>query len=81
MTSRNSTKPLKLPIDITQPKMQSFSPELDNSCNNSNCNKWYCESRKNNNILNVSPDNSFKDTKFENYLDNTPLLFDGLFKI
>lgn len=57
---------------------------IDEQCKNPILNnhlKWKCSYRNNQSKFNVPKDNSFKDTIFTDYLNNTKLKYDDIIKI
>ena len=57
---------------------------IDLQCKNKQENKylgWKCWWNKNQTKNLVKPDDSFKGTEFSNYLRNTPLKYDGIFRL
>ena len=67
--------------DKQSPLGKSFN--IDEQCD-SNMGKylgWKCWWRDNQSDSTVPKDNSFDNTAFRRYLDNTPLKYDGVFKL
>ena len=67
--------------EINIPFSKSFN--IDKMCKNNNKKYlgWKCYIKNNfsNNL--VEKDNSFKGTTFQTYMENTPLMYDGIFKL
>ena len=67
------------PLDI--PFGKQFN--IDEQCNDNRSKYlgWKCWWRNNQGEFNVPNDNSFKGTAFQNYLNNVPLKYDGVFNL